>query len=94
MDCSAQPHSVCVDSYYDEPACVCIAGYQRIDGVCTDVNECRSVSCGSHGNCINKPGYYKCECEDGFKRSNGECISKLVRNCLQEVILADLFENI
>ena len=33
--------------------CSCDSGYERIDGVCVDKNECVESACGNFENCVN-----------------------------------------
>ena len=42
---------------------------------CLDINECEdSPSICSNGECVNTPGSYRCDCQDGFERiQSGEC---------------------
>eukprot|EP00117_Sycon_ciliatum_P002421 scpid7190/ scgid3720/ Fibrillin-1 len=74
-DCP-QRNSECVNipgSYI----CQCDAGYELINGVCVDTNECESeaVECSTEviGACINTPGSYICECPTGTTGDGRTC---------------------
>ena len=44
------------------------------EGSCEDVNECKEIPalCG-HGDCVNLPGTYLCNCHQGFRLVEGSC---------------------
>ena len=48
--------------------------------LCVDIDECRQIDevyCGgSLEICINTPGSFHCECQDGFYRVNDTCEGK------------------
>ncbi|VDO48745.1 unnamed protein product [Haemonchus placei] len=54
--------------------------YQKLDesdynSRCVDVNECaEGAVCGSHSECVNRPGSYDCVCEKGYRFENDECV--------------------
>ena len=38
-------------------------------GQLLDINECETEPCGKNAICVNELGSYRCECENGFRRS-------------------------
>ncbi|XP_052802143.1 scavenger receptor cysteine-rich type 1 protein M160-like isoform X2 [Mya arenaria] len=61
--------------------CQCLTGWQGLQ--CTDdVNECSATRCiGANEKCVNLPGTYECECQDGhINYLDGSC----VRECQQD----------
>ncbi|CAF0904049.1 unnamed protein product, partial [Adineta ricciae] len=54
--------------------CDCQPGFQFLMGVCTDINECRTISgiCSNGGRCLNTHGSYSCFCKAGFYGQNCE----------------------
>ena len=46
----------------------------------SDVDECESQGaklCGAEGEmCVNIPGAYKCDCQDGYTRRKNKCHKK------------------
>ena len=54
---------------------VCSAGFERVDGICQDVNECmRSTSpCAPNATCSNRPGGFTCLCNDGSTGDGRTC---------------------
>ncbi|WAR03608.1 SPER-like protein [Mya arenaria] len=72
---------------------ICVTGWQGLQ--CTDdINECSATRCsGAKEKCVNLPGTYKCECQDGdiyyhdgscLKESNGRHeIPSTIRNSVQ-----------
>ncbi|CBY07539.1 unnamed protein product [Oikopleura dioica] len=86
-DCGDNAHclvkdKICVNiigSYTSDKQCICKAGYELVDDVCIDINECEVdpvESCGINTDCYNCDGDYTCDCKDGFMfDSNGfDCI--------------------
>eukprot|EP00667_Euglena_gracilis_P011374 EG_transcript_11624 len=60
-------HAWCIDtphSYY----CKCEPGYEMVNGVCVDVDECQlgTHSCDNDAYCNNTMGFYNCTCNPGF----------------------------
>ena len=50
--------------------CVCVGG-------CADIDECSiNADLCAHGQCLNYPGGYHCECDMGFTSADNE------RNCV------------
>jgi alpha-tubulin suppressor-like RCC1 family protein len=56
----------CDEPVIEEP---CAAGFERVSGVCVDVDECVPLgasACGGAGTCVNTAGSYTCECPSGY----------------------------
>ncbi|CAL8323174.1 unnamed protein product [Lota lota] len=78
--CTAMCDGLCQNggSCMSPDLCVCPQGYTG--KMCeTDIDECSDgfVECDSRANCVNLPGWYHCECRDGYHDngllfSNGE----------------------
>nr|CDJ83750.1 Nidogen and EGF calcium-binding domain containing protein [Haemonchus contortus] len=63
-------HATCRDGQ-----CVCQPGWKSYQNICVDVNECaEGAVCGSHSECVNRPGSYDCVCEKGYRFENDECV--------------------
>ncbi|EPB80333.1 calcium binding EGF domain protein [Ancylostoma ceylanicum] len=42
---------------------------------CIDIDECAESSvCGTHSECINRPGSYDCTCDKGYRFVEGGCV--------------------
>ena len=41
-----------------------------------DVDECSEIqdACGAGEKCVNVPGGYSCECQQGFVKKDGACV--------------------
>uniref|UniRef100_A0A8B9RAC7 Neural EGFL like 2 n=1 Tax=Astyanax mexicanus TaxID=7994 RepID=A0A8B9RAC7_ASTMX len=67
--CKALCDGLCLNggSCVSPNTCVCTQGFtgQRCE---TDIDECSEgfVECDSHATCVNLPGWYHCECRDGY----------------------------
>ena len=50
----------------------------------TDRDECgEGPKCGPHGQCLNLPGNYTCDCDPGFEMSSDKyCEGQLTYPCL------------
>lgn len=46
--------------------CTCYEGYQLVNNICEDINECLSQPCHSTAFCENQPGTYQCQCPEGL----------------------------
>ena len=46
--------------------CECPSGFQG-SHCQLDVNECDLEPCGSESTCVNMPGWYYCDCRDGYR---------------------------
>uniref|UniRef100_A0A803VHA6 Neural EGFL like 2 n=1 Tax=Ficedula albicollis TaxID=59894 RepID=A0A803VHA6_FICAL len=67
---SCMEHSVC-RNLEDRAVCSCRDGFRALredNAYCEDIDECSDgfVQCDSRANCINLPGWYHCECRDGY----------------------------
>ncbi len=53
----------------------CAAGTTRVDGVCTDIDECQAgtAACDVHATCTNTPGSYTCSCKPGWTGDGKTC---------------------
>ncbi|CAM4617988.1 unnamed protein product, partial [Lepidochelys kempii] len=55
----------------------CPKGFQRVNGSCQDVDECREGGFCQNGLCTNTPGSFSCLCHTGYilDSSRSSCIS-------------------
>ena len=68
-------HSSCQNMIgsYD---CICTTGYEKINGVCQDINECDNIfqdPCSKikpHSICENTDGSFNCQCQTGYYTSD------------------------
>ncbi|PAA47595.1 hypothetical protein BOX15_Mlig002622g2, partial [Macrostomum lignano] len=50
--------------------CDCVSGYENVLGTyrCVNINECdRGATCQANAKCVDTPGSYQCECNQGFR---------------------------
>ncbi|CAH8556578.1 unnamed protein product [Heterobilharzia americana] len=54
----------------------CGKGYEQIDGVCKDINECEVDGVCQRGQCINEEGSYACNCPENthFDKISLDCV--------------------
>ena len=48
---------------------------------CLDTNECEEIPnlCSDHGDCLNTPGSFQCQCHEGFELDDiGEVVIDLL----------------
>ncbi len=61
---------VCLNQHGGNPGflCTCIPGYELVNGVCKDVNECTLGTSDCHQNaaCTNTNGSFSCACKRGY----------------------------
>ncbi|CAF3578872.1 unnamed protein product [Adineta steineri] len=64
----------CISNGNYSYTCDCPNGFQFLMGVCTDINECRTIPgiCGNGGRCLNTYGSYQCFCKSNFYGKNCE----------------------
>jgi len=64
------PYGACL-----EGVCDCRAGFELVDGVCVDQDEClnENAGCALDAVCINTVGSFRCECLDGYRGDGREC---------------------
>ncbi|CAH8557323.1 unnamed protein product [Schistosoma curassoni] len=84
-------HEVCCNALgiaWGEPCQICQSthcgkGYEQIDGVCKDINECEVDGVCQRGQCINEEGSYKCNCPENthFDKSTLDCVYTLKMPC-------------
>lgn len=55
--------------------CECHAGFETVDGVCADVDECATGadSCSEHATCENTEGSFTCKCNPGYTGDGHSC---------------------
>ncbi|KAI8737995.1 multiple epidermal growth factor domains protein 6, partial [Biomphalaria glabrata] len=47
--------------------CTCPAGFQLVNGICTNIDECASVITNNCSQlCTDNPGSYSCSCQNGY----------------------------
>ncbi|KAM8905293.1 latent-transforming growth factor beta-binding protein 4-like isoform 2-T2 [Spinachia spinachia] len=66
------PGQQCINTQGSYRCVSCRHGYGLLNGVCTDVDECRQSPCSS-GRCENTPGSYHCICRHGYRLQNNTC---------------------
>ncbi|XP_041851122.1 latent-transforming growth factor beta-binding protein 1 isoform X2 [Melanotaenia boesemani] len=66
------PGQECINSPGSYRCVSCQPGYGLLNGVCTDIDECRQAPC-SNGRCENTPGSFRCVCRHGYKLQNYTC---------------------
>ncbi|CBY33706.1 unnamed protein product [Oikopleura dioica] len=67
--------------------CTCADGYELINGICTDINECSTIGCTDNMDCMNLEGSYQCLCASGsapVQLSNGQVSCGNVNECEEE----------
>ncbi|XP_053387695.1 uncharacterized protein LOC123541782 [Mercenaria mercenaria] len=68
-----EENTMCVNTP-GSAACVCIAGYANISGICKDIDECQHTTLNlCDQTCSNTEGSYSCGCHRGFVYSKGKC---------------------
>ncbi|XP_044161099.1 latent-transforming growth factor beta-binding protein 4 isoform X1 [Bufo gargarizans] len=55
----------------------CPKGFERINGTCTDIDECKDPLLCQNGDCTNTRGSFACVCKEGYllDSSRSSCIS-------------------
>ncbi|XP_076799980.1 uncharacterized protein LOC143445052 isoform X4 [Clavelina lepadiformis] len=82
------PNSECTNTF-GSYVCACDAGYQRIDGICEDLDECRTGEpCADNATCTNTPGSYNCQCDEGYV-GLGEVECSNVNECANSSLCAE-----
>ena len=66
--------------------CSCKDGWVKgvTEYLCDDQDECNdgTAECPDHSTCVNNPGSYDCECNNGYKKpANGKNICKDINEC-------------
>ncbi|PVD36122.1 hypothetical protein C0Q70_03095 [Pomacea canaliculata] len=76
FDC--HPHAICNDT-----RCLCTPGFNGTGLDCNDVDECTLSPCLGAGTfCVNTPGSYRCDCENGYiKTKDGVNCEKAPKDC-------------
>uniref|UniRef100_A0A3Q0KBG5 Fibrillin-2-like n=1 Tax=Schistosoma mansoni TaxID=6183 RepID=A0A3Q0KBG5_SCHMA len=84
-------HEICCNALgiaWGEPCQICqithcSKGYEQIDGICKDINECEVDGVCQRGQCINEEGSYKCNCPENtqFDKTTLDCVYKLKMPC-------------
>ena len=59
----------------------CKLNYFTMIFIVPDIDECdtNQHNCTENAVCINTPGSYTCECEEGFEWDGKKCLGKLLR---------------
>nr|XP_039251530.1 serine-rich adhesin for platelets-like [Styela clava] len=53
--------------------CTCQTGYEGDGTVCSDIDECLTVTCSANSGCVNNAGSYECECNTGYTGDGTTC---------------------
>ncbi|PHJ18949.1 calcium binding egf domain-containing protein, partial [Cystoisospora suis] len=76
-------NSYCINVSNGAVSCTCWKGYQSAGGGrpgsnCVDIDECAGNVCPANSTCVNTPGSYECNCNEGFEKGeNNDCIAQL-----------------
>ncbi|MEO1339510.1 MAG: calcium-binding EGF-like domain-containing protein, partial [Myxococcota bacterium] len=56
----------------------CDPGFESVSGSCQDIDECTttSVGCDVNATCVNQPGSFACQCNDGFMGDGTTCTAE------------------
>ncbi|MFT3925172.1 MAG: EGF domain-containing protein [Myxococcales bacterium] len=79
--------------------CVCNTGYEFVDGVCEDIDECQleGGGCGPNARCGNTLGGHTCTCDSGYADVHGdgsECVDKCqLKGCLEQVATCSIVDG-
>ncbi|GAV07295.1 hypothetical protein RvY_17151-2 [Ramazzottius varieornatus] len=73
---------ICDNNGYPDFTCSCFPGFTQIADLCVDLNECEDKtvldSCADQfAQCVNKQGFYECQCSPGFHRDAVEKVCKI-----------------
>lgn len=63
--------NACVDTYRGYK-CRCPEGWRGNGQQCQDIDECLEGTSGCDHTCVNSPGSYHCQCDDGFNLFGGQ----------------------
>jgi alpha-tubulin suppressor-like RCC1 family protein len=71
FDCGNAFSAECADLTSDPRNCgscglTCGEGFDCIDGGCVDIDECETIDCPSHSECVNIVGSAECRCSVGY----------------------------
>ncbi|XP_059169369.1 cubilin-like [Physella acuta] len=64
----------------------CPTGYQDIEDICVDIDECEDNSTCDH-TCVNTEGSYTCSCNPGYVLSRADSSSCFAKNCSNRCIM-------
>ncbi len=61
------------DGWNDRETCACAEGFEKINGICVDVDECTKNPCAENETCTNSAGSYSCSCDSPYVVKEGKC---------------------
>ena len=68
----------------------CPRGFEGGD-CSTDIDECLMHPCDAHSTCVNTPGNFRCDCEEGYTQSNATtCKGRSVRTVRASSLITDI----
>lgn len=76
----AFPYITQVTNYVHCLTCISIENTILQIPIFTDTNECLTFPCQNNGTCINNPGSYKCDCNNGW--TGKDCIEGTSKHVL------------
>ncbi|GFT32028.1 uncharacterized protein NPIL_671641 [Nephila pilipes] len=82
--------------------CDCPKGYEDRHGACEDINECLvNNTCHPTAKCINTPGSFRCECENGYRGAQNRAkqadpgeICEDIDDCEEDSGICHSWENV
>uniref|UniRef100_A0A914W7R3 EGF-like domain-containing protein n=1 Tax=Plectus sambesii TaxID=2011161 RepID=A0A914W7R3_9BILA len=74
-DYPCDPNAACVPDGENRFRCVCNAGFRMKNGICEDIDECKSgtATCSPNAHCANTAGSYFCRCDVGYTGDGVSC---------------------
>lgn len=69
--------------------CECLSGYELVNNICEDINECSKNPCPINTKCKNNMGSYACECRNGTIKDENSGTCRLPGLCYSDKDCSD-----